>query len=94
MELPTGDVARVGLPVQTVDVDRDRHLFVRDVDRATRCLLRRRERYPERGHSLVHQEEVRLVSRLWFAIGPVPDVTLVAYASELVLPGRHAGCIR
>lgn len=90
----TCDVARISLSVDAIDVDRDRHLRVRYVDRAARILVRRPERYPQSGHSLVHQQEVCLVFRSRFTVAPISGVTFVAYASELIAASCHAGSIR
>lgn len=90
----TADVARISLPVHTIDIDRDRHLHVRNVNRASRILVRRREWNPQRGHSLIHQQEVGLVFGPRFAVGPIPDETLVTHAGVLILPSRDARRVR
>lgn len=90
----TADVARISLPVHTIDIDRDRHLHVRYVNRASRILVRRREWNPQRGHSLIHQQEIGLVFGPRFAVGPVPGETFVAHAGELILPSRDARRVR
>lgn len=90
----TADVARISLPVHTIDIDRDRHLHVRYVNRGSGILVGRRERNPQRGHSLIHKQEVGLVFRPRFAVGPVPGETLVTHASELILPSGDARRVR
>lgn len=90
----TADVARISLPVHTIDIDRDRHLHIRYVNRGSGILVGRRERNSQRGHSLIHKQEVGLVFRPRFAVGPVSGETLVAHASELILPSGDAARVR
>lgn len=90
----TADVARISLPVHTIDIDRDRHLHVRYVNRASGILVRRREWNPQRGHSLIHQQEVGLVFGPRFAVGPIPGEAFVTHAGELILPSRDACRVR
>lgn len=51
----TGNVAGVSLASETIDIQSNRHLRVGNVDRISRIRLRGYERYPQRGHPLIHQ---------------------------------------
>lgn len=90
----TADVARISLSVHTIDIDRDRHLHIRYVNRTSGILVRRREWNPQRGHSLIHQQEVGLVFGPRFAVGPIPGEAFVTHAGELILPSRDACRVR